>query len=179
MDQPPPPAAARTWRDSLRVTPRRTQPLVKAALWLALLLYAAVVVYVVFLARRRQALVWNPGLVNLVPLIHTIRDHDYIEGIGWWNYWSNIFGNVALLMPLPTLVASTTGLRSRRWLFAIGMAVSVLIETIQYVWHLGVPDVDDVIFNSMGVLLGVVLWELVFRKLHRRVAYQVLGARPA
>ncbi len=155
----------------MRFTPHRTKPLAKAFIWLVALVYAALLVYIVFFARRRRGLVWSPDLVNLVPLLNTYRDHRYIVAIGWWNYWDNIFGNIALFVPLPTLVASGTGLRSRRWLLAIGVAVSVGIEVTQYVWEIGVPDIDDVILNGTGVLLGVLLWELAFRKIHRRLAY--------
>lgn len=155
----------------MRTTPRQTKPLAKAVIWLLMLVYTALLVYIVFFARRRSALVWSPYIVNLVPVINTIRDHRYIVDIGWWNYWDNIFGNIALFMPLPTLVAGTTGLRSRRWLLATGVVVSVLIEVTQYMWRIGVPDIDDVILNGTGALLGVVLWELVFRKILRRLAY--------
>jgi len=156
----------------MRITPHRTKPAIRALLWLTLFLYTAVLVYIVFFARRRQALEWSPLLVNKVPLLNTIRDHDNIVEIGWWNYWDNIFGNIAIFLPLPILLASVSGLRSRTWLVGCGVAVSVLIEVLQYIFRVGVPDIDDIIFNSTGVLLGVVLWELLFRKIMRRFAYQ-------
>ncbi len=156
----------------MRFTPRRTKPIIRALLWAALAVYAAVLIYIVFFARRRSLLVWSPGLVNLVPLIGTIRDHKYIDDIGYWNYWNNIFGNIAIFLPLPILLASVTGLRSRWALFGCGVAVSVLIELSQYVFHVGITDIDDVIFNSIGAGLGVGLWELLFRKIMRRLAYQ-------
>lgn len=156
----------------MRFTPRRTKPIVRALLWAALAVYAAVLVYVVFFARRRSLLVWSPDLVNLVPLIGTIRNYKYIDDIGHWNYWNNIFGNIAIFLPLPTLLAGVTGLRGRWALFGCGVVVSVLIETSQYAFHVGVTDIDDVIFNSIGAGLGVGLWELLFRKIMRRLAYQ-------
>ncbi len=155
----------------MHTTSRRTNPLAKALPRVALLVYAALVAYIVFFARRRHGLVWTPSMVNLVPLLGTIHDHDYLKDIGRWNYWDNIFGNIALFVPLPALVASASGLCSRRWLLGLGMAVSVAIECAQYVWEVGIPDIDDVIFNSTGVLLGLLLWELVLRKIHRRLAY--------
>ena len=122
-------------------TPRRTKPLAKAFIWLLAAVYTALVVYIVFFARRRRGLVWTPDLVNLVPVLRTVRDH---------RYWDNIFGNVALFVPMPTLVASATGLRGRRALLAIGVAVSVFIEVTQYVLRIGVPDIDDVILTAPG-----------------------------
>jgi glycopeptide antibiotics resistance protein len=156
----------------MHFTPNRTKPAARVLLWLALAFYVAVLVYIVFFARRRSILVWSPNMVNLIPLIRTLRDYYNIDDIGRWNYWNNIFGNIAIFLPLPTLIAGVTGLRSRGLLFGCGVAVSVLIETLQYVFRVGIADIDDIILNSIGVGLGLVLWELLFRKVMRRLAYQ-------
>jgi glycopeptide antibiotics resistance protein len=95
--------------------------------------------------------------------------------IGVVNYWTNIFGNIALFIPLPVLVASLSRLRNRWGLLAIGVAVSVFIEITQYVGRIGVPDIDDVIMNGTGTLLGVLLWEWGLRRIYVRLAYR----RPA
>ena len=150
---------------------RHARPLVRPLAWLALALYVGVVGYIVFFARRRQDLVWSPRLVNLVPVINTIRSYRDVAYIGGWNYWGNIFGNVALFVPLPSLLAGATGLQSRRWLLGLGVAASVGIECTQYVLEIGVPDIDDVLLNSLGVLVGIALWELLLRKIYRFLAY--------
>lgn len=155
----------------MRLVLRYARPLVQPLTWLALALYVGAVVYVVFFARRRQNLVWSAHLVNLVPLVNTLRGYQNRAYIGGWNYWANIFGNVALFVPLPPLLAGATGLRSRRWLLGIGVAASVGIECTQYVLEIGVPDIDDVLLNSLGALVGIALWELLFRRIYRLLAY--------
>ncbi|TPG62844.1 VanZ family protein [Hymenobacter nivis] len=156
----------------MRPALRTVRPLIKPLTWLALALYIGLVVYVVFFARRRQNIVWSPHLVNLVPLANTIRAYRDVAYIGQWNYWSNIFGNIALFVPLGPLVAAATGFRRWRWLLAIGVGASVLIECAQYVLEIGVPDIDDVILNSTGALVGIILWELLFRKIYRLLLYK-------
>ncbi len=151
-------------------TPLRTSSLLKFLSRLALVVYSALVLYIVFFSRRRRSLVWSPDMVNLVPLLNTFRDHRHINDIGWWNYWENIFGNIALFVPMPAVVASSFDLRGRWLLLGIGVAVSVLIEVTQYVWEIGIPDIDDVIFNSVGAMLGVLLWELACSKIQRRLS---------
>jgi glycopeptide antibiotics resistance protein len=153
----------------------RRLPVATVLLWLAAVLYTALLLYIVFFARRRAGLVWSPQLVNLKPLITTIHRRHYMAEIGVVNYWTNIFGNIALFIPLPVLVASLSRLRNRWGLLAIGVAVSVFIEITQYVGRIGVPDIDDVIMNSTGTLLGVLLWEWGLRRIYVRLAYR----RPA
>lgn len=36
----------------------------------------------------------------------------------------------------------------------LGMALSVAIESLQYIFEVGVADVDDVILNTIGACLG-------------------------
>lgn len=155
----------------MRFVLRYAKLLAQPLTWLALALYIGVAGYIVFFARRREDLVWSPRLVNLMPLVNTFRSYHNIAYIGEWNYWSNVFGNVALFVPLPPLLAGATGLQRRRWLLGIGVAVSVCIECTQYVLEIGVPDIDDVLLNSVGVLVGIALWELLFRRIYRLLAY--------
>ncbi|HEX8330741.1 MAG TPA: VanZ family protein [Hymenobacter sp.] len=150
---------------------RRFQLAFRAALWMAAVVYVALLLYIVFFARRRAGLHWSPGLVNLKPLITTIRRRHYMEAIGPVNYWTNIFGNIALFVPLPLLVAALSPLRNRWALLGIGVGLSISIEVIQYVWRIGVPDIDDVIMNSTGTLLGVLLWEYGLRRLYDRLTH--------
>jgi glycopeptide antibiotics resistance protein len=128
--------------------------------------YAALLLYIVFFARRRTGLHWSPGLVNLKPLITTIRRRHSMEAIGPVNYWTNIFGNIALFVPLPVLVAALSPLRNRWVLLGIGVFLSIGIEVIQYVWRIGVPDIDDVIMNSAGTVLGILFWEYGLRRMY-------------
>lgn len=41
--------------------------------------------------------------------------------------------------------------------------VAVAIETVQYIFGLGVSDIDDVILNTFGGVLGMLLYKL-FRR---------------
>jgi glycopeptide antibiotics resistance protein len=96
-----------------------------------------------------------PGQVvddNLVPF-HTL-------GIYWRNlgseFWlRNLFGNLALLLPLGLLGPIALPALDRWWRIAlVALLCSVAIELIQ----LAVPDrsadIDDVIVNVAGALFG-------------------------
>lgn len=42
-----------------------------------------------------------------------------------------------------------------------GLCTSLSIELIQLLFMIGVCDIDDIILNTFGALLGVCLWKMV------------------
>ena len=89
--------------------------------------------------------------VNLTPF-RSIR-HDWHAG--GWHFWVNFCGNLAYFVPagalLPLARARPTS-AGQAALFAL--AVSVPVELAQYASGRRVADVDDVILNVSGALIG-------------------------
>jgi len=78
-----------------------------------------------------------------------------------WEYayarW-NIFENVLLFIPLGLLVGITKGERKGGFLtFGMGFVLSLGFELIQYIFAIGEFDVDDIMLNVLGAMLGYVL----------------------
>ena len=96
-----------------------------------------------------------PGQVvddNLVPF-HTLA--IYWRNPDSWFWMRNLFGNLLLLLPLGLLGPIALPALDRWWRIAlVALLYSVAIEVIQ----LAVPDrsadIDDVIVNVAGALLG-------------------------
>ena len=130
----------------------------RALRWFLFVLYVAVLTYIVFFARRRHILIWHDDLVNLVPVVRTIQSFQS-EATGTWNFFSNLFGNIILFIPLPIFVISLFGASNKLSIVLLGLMISLLIEYIQYTLRIGVPDIDDVLLNVLGVLLGVFLYK--------------------
>lgn len=65
-----------------------------------------------------------------------------------------LFGNIAPLVPLGLLASLL--FRRMAWpgSLALGVAVGLAIETTQTVFHVGIFDVDDVLLNALGVVIG-------------------------
>lgn len=107
-----------------------------------------------------------PGQVvddNLIPL-HTLR--IYLDNLGSPFWMRNLFGNLGLLFPLGLLGPIALPVLGRWWRLAL---VAILYSgTIEFT-QLFIPDrsadVDDVIVNVTGALLGFVVWWLVLRRL--------------
>lgn len=74
---------------------------------------------------------------------------------------ANLLGNIGLFVPLgiflPMLFASMRPLY-RFLLCAIPLLIAV--ELCQYVGTLGVGDVDDVLLNTLGVVIGWLSWKI-------------------
>jgi glycopeptide antibiotics resistance protein len=96
-----------------------------------------------------------PGQVvddNLIPL-HTVR--IYLANLGSWFWMRNALGNLGLLLPIGLLGPIAFPALDRWWrVFLVALAISAAIEVTQ----LWIPDrsadIDDVIVNVAGALLG-------------------------
>jgi len=103
-----------------------------------------------------------PGQVvddNLVPF-HTL-------GIYWRNlgseFWMrNLFGNLFLLLPLGLLGPIALPALDRWWRIAlVALLYSVAIELIQRLVPARSADIDDVIVNVAGAVLGYVIFAIL------------------
>jgi len=139
---------------------------------LNILLYAVFGVYIVLLAlilfRQHHA----ARSVNLIPLRSIISyltgvdlvsdsgiDPAFLRGLGL----SNILGNIVIFVPLGVYI--TLFSRDKRvWKNALlAAAASLAVETVQVIFRMGIGDIDDVILNGIGGLLGVLLCRGIFR----------------
>lgn len=76
----------------------------------------------------------------------------------------NIIGNLLLFLPLTILIL----VREKSNLFALisTFVLVVFLETIQFITKTGVFDVVDILLNTMGILLGMLFYKLLF---HRKI----------
>jgi len=105
-----------------------------------------------------------PGQVvddNLVPF-HTLA--IYWRNLGSEFWMRNLFGNLALLLPLGLLGPIAFPALDRWWRIAlVAVLYSVAIELIQRLVPARSADVDDVIVNVAGALLGWVIYRTARR----------------
>ena len=134
---------------------RRHRPLV----YFALLAYGFVMLVVTILKRYLSiGSLWRPNEVHirtleLVPFDDFFQD-KWIGGIA-----IDTIGNVALFVPFGILVYILLVRQSAavRRTVLMGCAASLSIEVAQYIFALGYTDVDDLILNTVGALLGALL----------------------
>ena len=89
---------------------------------------------------------------------------------GWLIAAINIFGNILLLIPVGFLASFVY--RSMTWKKSLLLAVAcgLTIETMQAILHVGIFDIDDVILNALGVMVGYWIF-MLFSKWLRSKKY--------
>ena len=91
---------------------------------------------------------------NFVPF-RTI-EHDLERG--GVEFSENLLGNIALFLPMGWLLPSLLGRRcSASRVAGLSLAVSLLVEVLQGLSGRRVADVDDLILNTTGGLVGYAL----------------------
>jgi glycopeptide antibiotics resistance protein len=79
----------------------------------------------------------------------------------------NIFGNILLLVPVGFLFPSVY--RNMTWnkCLALAVAAGLVIELMQAGLQIGIFDVDDVILNGLGVIIGYWAWTFISKSRRR------------
>jgi glycopeptide antibiotics resistance protein len=80
---------------------------------------------------------------------------------GWIIASSNLVGNIALLVPLGFLAPLVYRNQTWKTSLALGAAAGLCIEVLQTVLRVGIFDIDDVILNALGVVIGYWAFALV------------------
>lgn len=76
----------------------------------------------------------------------------------------NLVGNIALFIPLG-IFASLLFRKAAWWHILIGGALfSFVLETLQLILQVGSFDVDDILLNTLGVMLGYALSAAIKKK---------------
>lgn len=120
----------------------------------------AIVLFVLYLAVLMKLLVFKyPSVMtfeiakgNYVPFKTILT---YLSGEPTWNTAiRNIWGNIILLVPMGFFVSFFS--RPFKWksAFIAAVIIGTLPEIIQGIFKAGVFDVDDILLNVFGAVLG-------------------------
>lgn len=132
--------------------------------WVVFLAYLSVLVYFLFFA---ESLGRDSGTYeysyNLQLFKEIKRFYVYREQLGMRAFLMNDVGNVAAFIPsgffLPIVSAHC---KRFRWLtIPLCFLFSLVIETAQLVFRVGSFDVDDIFLNTVGGILGYILYHAV------------------
>ena len=91
----------------------------------------------------------------------------------WNNFtlqvWLNPLLNIAMFLPLGVLLPlAAKPLRRWYWMLAAGAGTSLVIESLQYILGRGQADVDDLLCNTLGAMLGYCLCMFVAAPVEKR-----------
>lgn len=145
------------------------------AAWLLFGLYLILMVYFLFFAESMgRTSMGQEYHYNLMPLKEIRRYIKYFEVIGPFTVFLNLAGNILAFVPFGLFFPLLS--RKNRGFFKVALIsfeVSLLVELIQLVTRVGSCDVDDMILNTLGGMLG----QLCFRILFHWHRMELKGAR--
>ena len=132
-------------------------------------LYIAGLVYFLFFAEMLDRTgIERSYRYNLIPFREIRRFIVYADLLGPMAVISNLFGNIVIFMPFGFLVP-ILGRKKRNFWFTslLSFALSLAVECIQLVTRTGCFDVDDIFLNTIGGILGYLVYALMQRKRDR------------
>lgn len=147
-----------TWRRG------RSGDLVREVVVAGLFVWSLVIVRLTFFPLTIIFYDWN-GASNLVPFASI---YQLLTETSAAVAFENIVGNIVLFAPLgvllPVLFRRLQGWPQMLWRAA---AISALIEATQFVTRARSVDVDDIILNSAGAMIGYVTYRILNRAVRR------------
>ena len=84
----------------------------------------------------------------------------FLRGGFIWLFIYLFVGNIVWFIPLGAYLVWKKPGRSVWQAVVIGLSLSLLIEVSQYVFGVGVTEVDDLVLNTSGALIGAVLMRI-------------------
>lgn len=136
--------------------------------WILLYIYILLLSYFLFFSER-----YGRDLVtqqyNLQPFKEIKRFIRYRGQIGWEGFIVNIFGNIIAFMPYGFLLPLLNKAYRRFYIILILCVLfSLTVETAQLLLKVGVFDIDDILLNSFGGILGYVIFYIIYSIYRRR-----------
>lgn len=140
----------------------------KKIIYFIFIIYLIVLVYFLFFSEGlgRGNLSNNIGY-NLKPFNEIKRYMSNKSQIGDFISNLNIYGNVLLFIPYGIILPFIKRKRKVLGVIFSTMMFSITIELLQYIFKVGVFDIDDIILNTLGGFVGYIVYK-IFRLCYNR-----------
>ena len=132
-------------------------------------LYIALLVYFLFFAEMLGRTNVNRTYhYNLIPFKEIKRFIIYHDQLGMAAVFSNLAGNILIFTPFGFLLPTMNRkFRSFLRVTLLGMELSLIVECVQLVTKTGSCDIDDLLLNTVGGMLGYAVYAVVQHKRDR------------
>lgn len=135
--------------------------IIKAAKIISLVYYLFLI-YVLFFHPLRIA---KYNTINLTPFSTIIRYFKYYNIFTFKFWFLNIFGNIILFIPFGFLTPLTRNKPTHIFnIFIITSLLCFIIELCQFIFKVGQFDVDDIMLNTLGSIIGFLLLNFCKKK---------------
>ena len=137
----------------------------KLAMWVCFIAYLSLLGYLVFFSSGLNREDHAEYRYNLTLFQEIGRYYRFGMRTGSWRLFLwNVVGNVCVFMPFGALLPSL--FHKCQKLIAVLMLsfeLSLVIEIVQLVTRVGSFDVDDLLLNTLGGILGYIVYKITTR----------------
>ncbi|MGZ9584480.1 VanZ family protein [Paenibacillus marinisediminis] len=117
-----------------------------------IILYSLCVLYLMLFGFGRSNIQGEELRYNLIPFV-TIKQFLQVDNFNFMIWFINIVGNIGVFVPFGVLIPII--IKVRLWKFILLFMTSITImEVLQMLSRRGSFDIDDIILNTLGVLIG-------------------------
>lgn len=129
-------------------------------------IYFALLGYVTFFSRRREVYSYIDFRQNFnLQLLSKLPSYADLDENGKFYFIQDIFGNIILFLPFVMALTFLFSARlSNKKSFCLILLTTISIESAQYIFNVGVFDIDDIILNLTGGVMGMFLFNYLYRK---------------
>lgn len=111
-----------------------------------IILFRDVPIYAIFKGTFRN--------VNLIPF-YTIYQYIVDSNLDFMKATVNIIENIGIFIPMGIFLPIVCKNLNKKTIIIVIILVSLAFELTQYIFALGSSDIDDVILNSLGGIIGI------------------------
>ena len=86
---------------------------------------------------------------------------DIYKNVGTWQFFRLFIGNIGWFVPFGFMLTALLKKKVFIKVVTLGFTFSFSIEMLQYVFRKGVAELDDLILNVFGAVLGYFLYRLL------------------
>ena len=97
---------------------------------------------------------------NLVQFKEIKRFIEYREELGAFAVFTNLFGNILIFMPFGFFISMASRARGFFMTLFYSFGLSLCVEVFQLLTKVGSFDVDDLLLNTIGGVLGYILFSI-------------------
>lgn len=97
---------------------------------------------------------------NLVLLKEIKRFIEYREELGAFAVFTNLFGNILIFVPYGFFISMASSARGFFMTLFYSFGLSLCVEVFQLLTKVGSFDVDDLLLNTIGGVLGYIFFTI-------------------
>lgn len=143
---------------------KNAKKVIRILSWFVFVVYLIGLVYFLFFSEQMGRVPSGNYKYSLVPFKEIRRYIFYWREIGTFYVMLNLLGNVFCFVPFGFVLPIISRQQRSLWRIAfLSFLSSLLVELIQLVSKVGSCDVDDMILNTLGGVIGYLLFWICHR----------------